>query len=70
MVFKRYTATVCKRNESSMLTEEEPVVVYQLPLLDVAAEPREALHKGVVHRPRAPWLHASYPAFGVTHLEV
>ncbi|KAG0443803.1 hypothetical protein HPB47_014508 [Ixodes persulcatus] len=67
---KRYTATVCERNESSMLTEEEPVVVYQLPLLDVAKEPREALHKGAVHRPRVPWLHAFYPAFGVIHLEV
>lgn len=68
--FQAVGATVCVRNEFSMLTKQEPAVAWQLPLLKSVSEPRKLPHEGVVHRPRVPWVDAHYPAVGVTHLKV
>ncbi|KAM7303515.1 uncharacterized protein ISCGN_013470 [Ixodes scapularis] len=68
--FQAVGATVCVRNEFSMLTKQEPAVAWHLPLLELVSEPGKLPHEGVVHRPGIPWVDAHYPAVGVTHLKV
>lgn len=69
-IFKWRSTGMSIRNGLSMLSEQKPGIVHQPPLLEVVAEPREAPQKGVVRRPRMPWLGARNLAIGATQLRV